>query len=182
MNTASEQRDRTETDRALSRLVGLVVVIAAGVLAVAAWLSLEQKLTGERALHMGLLSVLVTVASLTSVRFRMRSTMLGTSWGEVAMLVVVVVLPLPFATMVVFVGVLVAKLLRRRQPMKVAFGTAKETITSFAAGLTLVALDMPRIEKPIRISPVCCRLRGDHGGRRAHLDPTRVDGHADKPP
>ncbi|GIH08936.1 hypothetical protein Rhe02_70030 [Rhizocola hellebori] len=153
MGSASATHDETETDRALSRLVGLVVVTASVVLGYMGFRFIGESLDTKRALIVAALVMLVTVSSLTSVRVRVRSTMVGTSWTEVAILVSVVVVPEPFAVASVFAGSLITKLIRRTQPMKVAFGAAKDTITSFCAAMVLAATGMPDIKAPRDLIP-----------------------------
>jgi hypothetical protein len=144
----------TETDRALSRLVGLVVVVAALLLTAAAVLALGEPMDVNRAILALALILLVTVSGLTSVQVRVRATMVGTSWTETAILIALSVLHVPYAVLVVFAGSLIGKLFRRLELRKVAFGAGKDTILAGAAGAVFYTMGFPhKLERPVDVLP-----------------------------
>ena len=144
----------TETDRALSRLVGLVVVVAALLLTAAAVLALGEPMDVNRAILALALILLVTVSGLTSVQVRVRATMVGTSWTETAILIAFSVLHVPYAVLVVFAGSLIGKLFRRLELRKVAFGAGKDTILAGAAGAVFYTMGFPhKLERPVDVLP-----------------------------
>jgi diguanylate cyclase (GGDEF)-like protein len=93
---------------------------------------------------------LLVVATITVVRVRIRSTNVGSNWTDVAILLTVALLPGPIAVLVTFVGALAAKVFQRASPIKVAFGTAKDTIiAAVAAGmLALMGAEVPTEGSP----------------------------------
>ena len=153
MTRGSARNDVTETDRALSRLVGLVVVLASMTIIVALYYAIKQPFDPDWLMNMGALALLVMLSTITSVRVRVRSTNIGSNWTDVAVLVSVAVLSSPIALLVTFVGGLTAKLIQRTTPMKVAFGAAKDTLTAAVAVLAFHFFPAMPIHQPADVVP-----------------------------
>lgn len=154
MPAATQPHDGTETDTALLRLVGLVVVAALVVVAIAVISAPTVRVDSGRMLSMAALTALFVVTSLTKVRVRIRSTRFGISWSDVATFIIVVILPAPLAILIVFAGALVTKLIQRPAHIKIAFGVAKETLNAAAAVLVLSAFHHGSLEEPAGLAPV----------------------------
>lgn len=153
MTTVGKKHDVTETDRALSRFVGLVVVVAGLVLIVAVVLAIRTPLTSSSAVSMVAIALMVVVSIITSIRVRVRSTFVGSNWSDVASLIAISILDAPFAIIMVFVGALAAKLIQRTTPMKIAFGAAKDTINAATGALVLNAFVVHEIARPLDLLP-----------------------------
>ncbi len=153
MRKAAREHDVTETDRALSRLVGLVVVVAAVSLTVAAYHAVQSAVSVTNAMIMIALALLVTISFMTAMKLRIRSTVVGIGWTDLALLTSVVVLPAELAIIAAFVGGLVPKVMRRSPPMRVAFGTAKDVIATTTAALVLDGFSADRITEPLHLMP-----------------------------
>jgi diguanylate cyclase (GGDEF)-like protein len=83
---------------------------------------------------------LVALASAAGVRARTRSTVVGTTWTDAAILVCIVSLAPQWVPLCVAVGVVIAKLLSRVSPFKTAYNAAKDALSA-AVGLH-VALEL----------------------------------------
>src|SRR5215813_7784659 len=111
-------------ERVLRRVVSFVIGLA--VLVSVAFLTLtHDSLAGFRAWLLPALIGLVAVASSAVVRVRLRSTVIGTTWVDAAILICIVYLPPAWVPLCVGTGVLVAKLLMRVTPIKAAYNAAK---------------------------------------------------------
>ncbi len=147
MNTAKPKDDLTETDRALRRLVGLVVVLGVAALALAATLAIKETFDFDLAIKALAMTLLVFVSAMTVTGVRVRSTVVGIGWTDVAILISISVLPVSVAVLTVFAAILIVKVIRRAAPQKMAFSVAKDTLLAMISGLVLMALNA---ELPIR--------------------------------
>lgn len=126
-------------ERALRWLVGTVTVL--GVLVIGAFLVLRHdNLSRTSPWLLPVLTGLVAVSSAAAIRVRLRSTMIGTTWVDAAILICVVQLPPAWVPLCVGSGVLVAKLFLRVTPVKAVYNAAKDALSA-SAGL-LVALQL----------------------------------------
>jgi diguanylate cyclase (GGDEF)-like protein len=126
-------------ERALRWLVSTVIVLA--VLASGAYLVLRHDNIGRGPTWLlPALTGLVAVSSAAVIRVRLRSTVIGTSWVDAAILVCIVFLPPAFVPLCVGTGVLVAKLLLRVAPLKSAYNAAKDALSASAGLAVAMAL------------------------------------------
>lgn len=101
-------RLNNKADQRLHLLVGFVVLLGATVVMVAlASVVGTGDPDGSRLPWAALIALvpLVTVGNLLEVRVRVRSTMHGVAWTETAILVCLVVLPLPTAVLATTAGI-----------------------------------------------------------------------------
>ncbi|HZM74677.1 MAG TPA: EAL domain-containing protein [Candidatus Limnocylindrales bacterium] len=153
MQKTTPPNDGTETDRALRRLVGLVVILAMLVLTIAAAMLRPNDFNGSNVLAAVVLTLICVIAAMINVTVRLRSTTFGFGWTDVAALVTIVVLPLHFAILVVCVGSLIHMLAQRRPLMRVLFAAGKITLATSAAALVLSMLHRQPIYKPLTVLP-----------------------------
>ncbi len=147
------KHDGTETDRALFRLVGLVVVLALLALIASTYLALRVELHPNAALTIAALAVLLVVSVLTSVRVRVRSTIVASNWTDVAILIAAFMLPDPVAIIVVFFGALAGKVLQRVSIMKTCFGAAQNTLLATVAVGVLSVFEVAPVKGPQHLIP-----------------------------
>ncbi|HEX6683982.1 MAG TPA: bifunctional diguanylate cyclase/phosphodiesterase [Candidatus Limnocylindrales bacterium] len=153
MQRTTPASDGTETDRALSRLVGLVVVTALLVLVTALTLVREEHFDTTPLWKIAVIAATCVIASLTQVSVRLRSTVFGFSWGEVSAFIAVVFLPPPLAVPTICAAAVINKVIQRRPPMRVAFAAGKETISAGAGALVIALLGAPAITHPLHLLP-----------------------------
>lgn len=151
--TTTRPHDVTETDRAVHRLIGLVVVLSLVVIVYAATMGLREHIDSHRALSIAALVTLVVVSTLTSAQVRVRATIVGIGWTDVAILITVFVLPPSIAILVVFTGAFIVKVIRRATPVKMAFGTAKDTLLAAVAATVLTFVHSTPIRGPADLLP-----------------------------
>jgi diguanylate cyclase (GGDEF)-like protein len=127
------------TDRRLRLLIGLVVVAA--LIATAGWVLYLVRLPAPipPLWALAALSVSVVAANKLKVSVRIRSSLDGTTWGEVPVLVGLVLLPAPWVVFCSAAGIAALKLTARQGPRKTSFAIAKEALTASAAGLVFLA-------------------------------------------
>ncbi|GIF11483.1 putative bifunctional diguanylate cyclase/phosphodiesterase [Actinoplanes teichomyceticus] len=130
------------TDQRLRLLVGLVVVLGLG--AGAGWAIYAHRHPGPPPppMALGLLCVAVIAANRLRVYVRMKSTLNGTAWGEVPVLVGLTLLPPPWVLLCAVAGQAVLKLWTRVGTRKTAYAMAKEALTVSAAAGAFLALDI----------------------------------------
>src|SRR5215813_8956358 len=135
-------------ERVLRRVVSFVIGLA--VLVSVAFLTLtHDSLAGFRAWLLPALIGLVAVASSAVVRVRLRSTVIGTTWTDAAILICIVYLPPAWVPLCVGTGVLVAKLLMRVTPIKAAYNAAKDALAASAGLLVGLALGVAFAPRPL---------------------------------
>ncbi|MEU4692012.1 bifunctional diguanylate cyclase/phosphodiesterase [Actinoplanes sp. NPDC023714] len=127
------------TDQRLRLLIGLVVVGAS--IATAGWALylVRHPVEMPPPWALALLSLSVVAANRLKVSVRIRSSLDGTTWGEVPVLVGLVLFPAPWVVFCSTAGVAALKLAARQGTRKTAFATAKEALTASAAGLVFLA-------------------------------------------
>lgn len=118
------------TDRGqwLTRLAGSVIAAAVFAVLTVAFAGRGQ-LTADNLARVAALTCLVAVANSAVVRVRVRSTVVGTSWTDGALLVVIVISPPAWVPACAAVGVLVAKLIGGVSPFKAAYNAAKDALS-----------------------------------------------------
>ncbi|MGR6322806.1 bifunctional diguanylate cyclase/phosphodiesterase [Micromonospora soli] len=132
---ASEDR-RTETDRRLTSLVGLVVVLAiASAAASVVKLSTGGPATSP-AIWIALVS-LIAVGFSVKVRIRVRATNHAFAWTETAIMIGLAVAPASTVTLATGCGIALAMILTRVTPFKTAFGVGKNMLVATTAGWVL---------------------------------------------
>jgi diguanylate cyclase (GGDEF)-like protein len=134
--TPKSKNDGTETDQAIKRHVGLVGVLATAVLIGSIVLVVQERPPID-IITLGALLLLVLVSMLIFVRIRVRSTLVAVTWMDVAILVSAFILPRPVAVLVVFAGVLAAKLTQRLGALKSFFSIAQTTLLAAVAVFVL---------------------------------------------
>ncbi|MEV0733414.1 GGDEF domain-containing protein [Polymorphospora sp. NPDC050346] len=125
----------TRADRWLMPLVGLVV--SAGV-ATVAWAVSAASWSPAAGLHLVVVAALVAVASGCSVAVTRRQQALSAT--SAAVLVAVALLPAPWVVLTTAAGVMVAKVLRQRQPHKIAFNVSKDVLGAAAGAAVACGL------------------------------------------
>lgn len=111
-------------------------------------LALDADLSGLPVWVVPGLVALTAVASGAVVRVRVRSTAIGTAWTDSAILVAIVNLPPAWVPLVVFGGVLMAKLFRRVTPYKALYNAGKDTLSATAGLLVAVELGLSHVPNP----------------------------------
>jgi diguanylate cyclase len=153
MQRTNPATDGTETDRALSRLIGLVVVSALLVLVFSVTLIRETDLTRTRVWVIVAVLLTCVIAGLMQVNVRLRSTVFGFTWGDVSCLIGLVFLPPPLAVPTICAAGIINKLIQRRPPMRLAFAAGKETLSAGAGALVIAWLKTPEIQQPADLVP-----------------------------
>jgi diguanylate cyclase (GGDEF)-like protein len=148
LQTAKSSNDDV-TARQLRLLVGLVVVLAAAVAGVHVWYSLRHSVSTPNPVILALLFVTLVVATKVRVYVRVRSSTDGTTWGEIPILVGLVLLPMPWVILCVLASVLIVKIAERAAPQKIIYTAAKGVLITSAAGAVLLAAgDRPNLHHP----------------------------------
>ncbi|GIF07685.1 putative bifunctional diguanylate cyclase/phosphodiesterase [Actinoplanes siamensis] len=127
------------TDRRLRLLIGLVVVLGLGVASVWAMQSLRHPDPRPPAALLALLCATVVVAQRWRVSVRIKSSLLGTAWDEVPVLVGLALLPPPWVLLCAVTGQGLLKIATRSGVRKTAFAMAKETLAVSAAAAVFLA-------------------------------------------
>ncbi|GIM88558.1 putative bifunctional diguanylate cyclase/phosphodiesterase [Paractinoplanes toevensis] len=126
------------TDRQLSLLIGLVVVLAAGVATLDVW----HAVVTHAAIPNPLLLLLIYAVSAISYRvkivIRIRSSNNVTSWGDVPIMVGLVLVPTPWVVLCVTAGLATVRILNHGDTRKAIFAVAKEVLVISATGATLL--------------------------------------------
>ncbi|MGC1215453.1 MAG: bifunctional diguanylate cyclase/phosphodiesterase, partial [Micromonospora sp.] len=137
--TLSERRNN-EADRRLSRLVGLVVVVAALTVVASAGLAFSSPLIGtfSGVSTLVMLTFTIAVGTLVKARVRIRSTTHSISWNETALVLALAIAPAPWVVLCVAVGVTLASL--QLPPIKLAFGVGKNVLIAAGAGAVFSAV------------------------------------------
>ncbi|BCY15601.1 bifunctional diguanylate cyclase/phosphodiesterase [Actinoplanes sp. L3-i22] len=137
------------TDQRLRLLIGLVVMVAAGV--VALWTVYVFHVPEPRppTLVLVLLCGAVIVTNRLRVFVRIKSSFFGTAWGEVPVLVGLALLPPVWVVLCAAVGQGILRTAIRAGVRKTAFAVSKETLTVSAAAAAFLALGIrPHLTAP----------------------------------
>ncbi|WP_433687563.1 putative bifunctional diguanylate cyclase/phosphodiesterase [Micromonospora carbonacea] len=135
---AAPTNRRTETDRRLQSLVGLVVVCASAALVVSTNQLLAGGDPGNLALWAALVS-LVAIGVTVKVRVRIRATNHDIAWTETAILIGLAVAPTPVVVLATALGIAITTWLDRKTTLKTLFGIGKNTLVAAVAGTVLHA-------------------------------------------
>ncbi|KXK60505.1 diguanylate cyclase [Micromonospora rosaria] len=135
------QRRGNETDKRLRLLVGLVVGLALVVLAAAVLLALGSPFPTSTVdgATLVMLTFLIVVGTLVTIRIRIRSTNQLINWSETAIIIGVAIAPAPWVILCTAVGIALAY--HRLPRIKLAFGVGKNVLVAFGAAAVLTALD-----------------------------------------
>ncbi len=138
------------TDRRLLLLIGLVVVWAVGATGLDVWQAVRHPQPIPDAFLLLCVCATVVVANRVNVHVRIRGTRHGTSWGEVPVLVGMVIFPSHWVVLCAAVGVGLFKVINHAETHKTVFAVAKEILTASAAAAVLAYFDMPAsLEDPV---------------------------------
>ncbi|WP_239117945.1 putative bifunctional diguanylate cyclase/phosphodiesterase [Paractinoplanes ferrugineus] len=137
------------TDRQLQLLIGLVVVLAIGVAA----LDVLHAVTTRTAIPNPPALILIYAFSVISYRFkieiRIRSSHNGSTWGDVPIMVGLVLVPMPWVVLCVIAGMATVRIINRADPLKSIFAIAKEVLVISATGATFLVLGTrPGVDHP----------------------------------
>ncbi|MFG1802656.1 putative bifunctional diguanylate cyclase/phosphodiesterase [Micromonospora carbonacea] len=135
---AAPTNRRTETDRRLQSLVGLVVVCSSAALVVSTNQLLAGGDPGNLALWAALVS-LVAIGVTVKVRVRIRATNHDIAWTETAILIGLAVAPTPVVVLATALGIAITTWLDRKTTLKTLFGIGKNTLVAAVAGTVLHA-------------------------------------------
>jgi diguanylate cyclase (GGDEF)-like protein len=127
------------TDRRLRLLIGLAVVLACGAVAVNVWFATWRPAPMPSVAVLALIFGGTIVANRFKIYVRVRSSLDGFAWGEIPILIGLVVAPMPWVVLCDAVAIAIVKILARPGTQKAVFAVAKEILNSTAAGLTLLA-------------------------------------------
>nr|WP_240669863.1 EAL domain-containing protein [Actinoplanes solisilvae] len=130
------------TGRQLKLLIGLVVVLASGAAAADAWWAVSHPEPLPHPALLGLVLVGAVVANRVNVYVRVRSSLYGTAWGEVPVLVGLVFLPHGWVVLCAAAGIATVKIVMRAAPHRAVFAVAKEVLTASTASLVLTVMDL----------------------------------------
>jgi diguanylate cyclase (GGDEF)-like protein len=137
------------TDRRLRLLIGLVVVVA---LVVGGTVATRAYLEAEPVPAFPLLLLLVLAMALANhlrIYVRIKSSELGTTWGEIPVLVALTLIPGPWVVLCAAIGAAILKIATRRGPMKGVFAVAKETLLVAAAATVFEVMGVePSLSDP----------------------------------
>ncbi|WP_436525177.1 putative bifunctional diguanylate cyclase/phosphodiesterase [Actinoplanes sp. HUAS TT8] len=128
------------SDRRLKLLIGLVVMLGLGASTIWAVHAARHPQPRPSALMLALLTATVIVAQRWRVSVRIRSSLLGTAWGEVPVLVGLALMPPLWVLLCVVTGQGLLKIATRSGLRKIAVAMAKESLTVSAAAAVLLAL------------------------------------------
>jgi len=132
--TSGQGSNDDATDRRLWLLIGLVVVLAAAtVTGSIALLGRSTAPLPSAALLIGLV-VFIAFASRMLVRIRLQSGTLGSTWGDLAIIIGLVVAPPPWVVLSTVVAITMSKVLTRTTTQRKLFSIAKETLQAAAGG------------------------------------------------
>jgi diguanylate cyclase (GGDEF)-like protein len=127
------------TDRRLRLLIGLAVVLASAAVVGDVWFAAWRPAPVPNVVILVLVCAGVVIANRLKVYVRVRSSQDGVTWGEVPILIGLVVAPMPWVVLGVGVGMAILKVSTRVGPQKAVFAVAKEILNSTAAGVVLLA-------------------------------------------
>jgi diguanylate cyclase (GGDEF)-like protein len=137
------------TAKQLQLLVGLVVVLALGVSALTVWHAIRNPQPVPHILVLVITCIAMILASTFWVYVRVRSSLDGTTWLEIPILVGLVLLPTEWVVLCAGVSMLVVKLVGRVSPQKLIYSVAKSVlITSAAGGVLLLFGAHPSLHSP----------------------------------
>jgi diguanylate cyclase (GGDEF)-like protein len=126
------------TDKQLRLLIGLVVVVASGVLVADLGLTHWPASPRPNPVILAGLCLGVIIANRMKVYVRVRSSTEGSAWGEVPVLIGLAVVPLPWTVLCAALGMAIVKVTARAPTQRVVFAVAKEVLTSSTAGAVLL--------------------------------------------
>ncbi|HEX6968870.1 MAG TPA: bifunctional diguanylate cyclase/phosphodiesterase [Micromonosporaceae bacterium] len=129
-----------ETDRRLTPLIGLVAVVAGGVLAFALTrLTTAPPASAHELATIATITFLITVTAIVKVPVRIRSATHALTWIEAGVVVALAVAPTEQVVLATGLGVTIATAILRISPVKVVFSVSKNILIAGAAGITLTA-------------------------------------------
>ncbi|GIE87191.1 putative bifunctional diguanylate cyclase/phosphodiesterase [Actinoplanes regularis] len=137
------------TDRRLRLLIGLVVVLGLSVSSIWTLYAVRDPQPPPPLTLLAVLCATVIVAQRWRVSVRIKSSLLGSAWGEVPVLVGLALLPAPWVLLCAVTGQGLLKIATRSGVRKTAFAMAKEALTVSAAAAVILAFGIhPDLENP----------------------------------
>ena len=131
------------TDRRLTLLIGLVVVLAGGMAGVVTGYAFQHPRPTPDFGTLLIFTAVVVVASRVSVELRIRANRQGTSWTGVAVIVGLAMVPAPWVVLCVAAGVAAGKIIRSAASgPKIVFGVAKDTLSAATASIVVAAFGL----------------------------------------
>ncbi len=141
---ASNTRSNDDvTGKRLRLLIGLVVVMAVAVVAVATTRMIGSHDTAPAPVMLILLIAGITVASRTLVSIRLRDNVIGVSWTELAVIVGLIMVPASWVVLCTGIAVAISKAGGRVPMQRLLFGVAKEILVTGTAAAVFVAAGYP---------------------------------------
>jgi diguanylate cyclase (GGDEF)-like protein len=130
------------TGKQLTLLIGLVVVVGAGVVGWAIVSAVRSP--GDTPAPLLLLSLVIAIgiAARTTVWIRIRANRRGISWPEVGVIVGLTVAPVHWVILCTVVAVAASKISNRMPLQKTVYGIAKETLVATTAGIVFLVNDV----------------------------------------
>jgi diguanylate cyclase (GGDEF)-like protein len=126
------------TDRQLKLLIGLVVVLAAGVAVLDIWHTVVIKAAVPNALVLILIYAITVISYRVKIVIRVRANESGITWTDVPIMAGLVLLPLPWVVLCVTAGMATIRILNRADPLRAAFAIAKDILVISSAGFTFL--------------------------------------------
>ncbi|MFI1992418.1 putative bifunctional diguanylate cyclase/phosphodiesterase [Actinoplanes sp. NPDC020271] len=137
------------TDQRLRLLIGLVVMLAAGVAVLWTFYAFHVHEPRPSALVLVLLCAAMIVTNRLRVSVRIKSSFFGTTWIEVPVLVGLALLPPVWVLLCAAVAQAIFRTATRAGIWKTAFAVSKETLTVSAAAATFLAFGVqPHLTSP----------------------------------
>ena len=127
------------TDRQLRLFVGLVVVLALGAVTGIVVHSTSRPVPAPPYLAIGLIFAGTLLAGRVRVRFRVQSNEDVTNWAEVPVLIGLALVPAPWVLLCIALTTAIRKVATRREPLKIAWAIAKDTLAGAAAAAVFLA-------------------------------------------
>ncbi|WP_034216707.1 putative bifunctional diguanylate cyclase/phosphodiesterase [Actinoplanes subtropicus] len=128
------------TDRQLMLLIGLVVVLAFGTFSLTVWQAGGSVAAVPNPVLLIAFYLLTAVADRIKIVVRVGSSSIGGDWGEIPVMVGLVLMPVPWVTLCACAGVATARIIAKGVPHRTVFTVAKQVLVVSAAGTTLMLL------------------------------------------
>jgi len=137
------------TAKQLQLLVGLVVVLALCTSAAIGWYVIRHPWPVPNVAVVALVYLTMVLANKFQVYVRIRSTLDGTTWAEIPIIVGLVLIPLPWVVLCAATALLTVKIINRIPPQKTIYSVAKDIVVTSAAGGALLAAGVhPSLHSP----------------------------------
>jgi diguanylate cyclase (GGDEF)-like protein len=147
---SAKSTDDDVADLQLQLRIGLVVVGAFAAVGANFWLATRLHDPAPNLAALALVCAGVVIANRLKVYVRVRSSRDGTAWGEVPVLIGLMIAPMPWVVVCVGIGMIIVKVSARAGLKKSAFAVAKEVLSATAAGAVLIIFGVhPDLTHPV---------------------------------